>query len=212
VKTDELITSLSMDLDPVPPGWAVRTLALGALAGTGAAALLWLGPMGIRPDLTQAATAWPFWIKFFYTLALALAGFWLAVRAGRPGSDLRIPIRAAGWPFMLICVLAGLALCAPKADTHSLVMGHSALFCPFAIVVVSLPVLTGALWSLKKLAPTNLAGAGAAAGLLAGGAGAFVYAFYCTESATPFVAFWYTVGILLTAILGALLGRSLLRW
>jgi hypothetical protein len=54
--------------------------------------------------------------------------------------------------------------------------------------------------------------AGFAAGLLAGGAGAWVYAFHCTESGLPFITLWYSAGILATALLGAVIGRWLLRW
>ncbi|HUE63256.1 MAG TPA: NrsF family protein, partial [Rhizomicrobium sp.] len=81
-----------------------------------------------------------------------------------------------------------------------------------AIVAVSLPVLAGAFWSLRRMAPTRLTEAGAAVGLFAGSAGAFVYAFYCTESAAPFVALWYSTGIGLSVMLGALIGRTALRW
>jgi hypothetical protein len=54
--------------------------------------------------------------------------------------------------------------------------------------------------------------AGAAAGLLAGSAAATIYAFHCPESTPTFIAIWYTVGILLPALVGAALGRWLLRW
>jgi hypothetical protein len=212
MKTDDLIAALSADPAPVPGGWLTRSIAIGALGGTLAAAVLWLGMMGPRPDLSQAAQAWPFWIKFFYTLALALAGLWLLARAGRPGAALAPSALTMLAPFVLLTLLAAIALAAPGADHRHLLMGHSALFCPFAIVAVSLPVLAGAFWSLKRLAPTRLALAGAAAGLFAGSAGAFVYAFYCTESAVPFVALWYSVGIVLSGMMGALLGRIALRW
>ncbi len=54
--------------------------------------------------------------------------------------------------------------------------------------------------------------AGAVAGVLAGAIGTFVYAFHCNESAMPFVAIWYTLGIAAVGVLGALLGRVTLRW
>jgi hypothetical protein len=47
---------------------------------------------------------------------------------------------------------------------------------------------------------------------LAGAAGAWVYAFHCDESAAPFVAIWYTLGIALVGALGGMLGQWLLRW
>jgi hypothetical protein len=48
--------------------------------------------------------------------------------------------------------------------------------------------------------------------LFAGALGAFGYALACDELALPFVAAWYTLGVLLTAGLGALLGPRVLRW
>jgi len=65
---------------------------------------------------------------------------------------------------------------------------------------------------LRQLAPTRLAIAGAAAGLLAGGVGASVYGLYCGETAATFVVIWYTLGIAAGAALGAVIGSRLLRW
>ncbi len=51
-----------------------------------------------------------------------------------------------------------------------------------------------------------------AAGLLAGGVGASVYALWCRESTAAFVAVWYTLGIVACGGIGALLGPLVLRW
>ena len=77
---------------------------------------------------------------------------------------------------------------------------------------MSLPLFAAVFWALRQLAPTRLALAGAGAGLLAGAAGATVYAFHCTENAAPFIAIWYTVGIAVAALIGAGIGRWALRW
>jgi hypothetical protein len=78
--------------------------------------------------------------------------------------------------------------------------------------VVTIPKLIGALWGLRRMAPTRLALTGAIAGLFAGAAGAWVYAFHCGESGALFVSVWYTLGIVSVGVLGALLGRFVLRW
>lgn len=68
---------------------------------------------------------------------------------------------------------------------------------------------------LKLGFPAALAGAGlagAGTGLLAGAVGAFAYAFYCPETAAPFLAIWYALGIAIPAALGALLGPRVLHW
>jgi hypothetical protein len=65
---------------------------------------------------------------------------------------------------------------------------------------------------MRQLAPTRPILAGGCAGLLAGAAGAWVYAFHCNESAAPFMAIWYTLGIAAAGLLGAATGRWVLRW
>jgi hypothetical protein len=102
-------------------------------------------------------------------------------------------------------------MAAPDARMH-LMMGSSANVCPWRIIVLSLPILVGALWGMRGLAPVHLVRAGLAAGVLAGAAGAFVYAFHCDESAAPFVAIFYTLGIAAAGVIGAVLGRFALRW
>jgi hypothetical protein len=47
---------------------------------------------------------------------------------------------------------------------------------------------------------------------MAGGTGAWIYSFACPENGIMFLALWYTLGVLLVASLGAVLGRFLLRW
>jgi hypothetical protein len=75
-----------------------------------------------------------------------------------------------------------------------------------------LPALAAALWALRGLAPTQARAAGLAAGLLAGGLGAFGYALACTELSPAFVAVWYSLGIGMAGALGAALGPLTLRW
>ena len=49
-------------------------------------------------------------------------------------------------------------------------------------------------------------------GFLAGAGAALVYCLHCPESTAPFIGLWYTLGMLIPAIAGALLGPRLLRW
>jgi hypothetical protein len=78
--------------------------------------------------------------------------------------------------------------------------------------LLSLPVLAGGVWAMRGLAPVRLVNAGFALGVLAGSAAAVVYAFHCNESAVPFIAIFYTLGIASSGVLGAALGRVALRW
>jgi hypothetical protein len=139
--------------------------------------------------------------------------FWLLERLSRPGARTLVQsVAGAAPPLVLGLLAAGQLLAAEQADWRPLMMGGSADICPWRIVILASPILAGELWALRGLAPTRPGLTGLVAGLLAGGAGAFIYAFHCDESAMPFVALWYSCGILVTGAIGGLLGRWLLRW
>lgn len=93
-----------------------------------------------------------------------------------------------------------------------MLMGASALVCPLYIILLSIPGLVAGMLFMNSLAPTNLTAAGASAGLMAGGLGAWAYSFHCTESGLPFLALWYSLGIIAVMILGVALARLFLRW
>ena len=160
----------------------------------------------------SAMMSFGMWTKLAYTFAVALFAFFLLERAGRSGADLSKPALLLALPVLYIGLLAIVQLSAPGADRHGLMMGHSSQVCAPLVLMTALPTLAASFWVLRRLAPTRLTLAGAIAGLFAGGAGAFVYSFHCTEGAAPFIAIWYTLGIVVTAAVGALLGPRLLRW
>ncbi|MGZ6040311.1 MAG: DUF1109 domain-containing protein, partial [Phenylobacterium sp.] len=101
---------------------------------------------------------------------------------------------------------------AEPAARHLLMMGDSASVCPWRILVIGLPLLAGAVWAVRGLAPTRLGLAGLAAGGAAGAISAAIYGFHCNETAAPFVAIWYTAGMAIVAALGGVVGSRLLRW
>ena len=109
-------------------------------------------------------------------------------------------------------VAAGQWLTAPPPERAELLWGQTWRSCAFSITLIALPVLVAALGALREMAPTRLRLAGAAAGALAGGAGAAVYALHCPELGAPFVAVWYVLGMALPVALGAWLGPRVLRW
>lgn len=153
-------------------------------------------------------------MKLAYTAGLALAGIWATERLGRPGISGRAPlILAVG---LLLALVAGSVVdyaLAPVTARRAMLLGSSALICPFYIAALSLPPFIAVIVLMRRLAPTNLTLAGAAVGLTAGPLGAWVYSFHCTEEGLPFLALWYTTGVAaVVAALGALLGRTLLRW
>lgn len=214
MKTDDLIQSLSANVPPVAPGAVARRVALGL--GLGAAAsvilmLVWLGP---RADIAQAFGTPMFWMKLGYAAATGLIAAVLLTRLARPGA--RPGLLAALTtlaPFALVVLIAMARMAqAPPQARQAMLMGHSAVFCPWRILAIGLPVLAGAVWAVRGLAPTRLALAGLVAGGAAGGIGAAVYAIACNETSAPFLAIWYTLGMAAVTALGALAGSRLLRW
>jgi hypothetical protein len=80
------------------------------------------------------------------------------------------------------------------------------------LLTLALPIFAGLLRSFRRLAPTRLRAAGAAAGLAAGAWAAAIYCLHCPEVSALFVLTWYSLGILLATAAGALLGPRLMRW
>ncbi|MGK6317674.1 NrsF family protein [Neorhizobium sp. DT-125] len=212
-KTDDIIESLVGELKPVPRHALQRRFALGVLPALAVSLVLMLTVAGLRPDLSQALSLPVFWIKSAYNALLAIAAFLAVYHLARPeGSQGRF-FAAAAAIFAAMAVVAAIQLLLSPAETYPvLILGSSALHCPFLIFAFALPVLAGNAWVLRRAAPTNLRLTGFIAGLAAGAAGAWVYSWFCTENGMPFVLIWYSLGILLTGALGSLLGPRLLRW
>lgn len=211
--SDDLIDQLAADLKPIGrntlPLRIVVWLAVGIVAG----AALMIPWIGLRPDLPAAFADPIFWVKFAYPLLMGLAGLYAIERLGRPGMTAGGAALFALGLFALATILGLIqVITSPGEDARMLILGGTALVCPFYVVAISTPVFIATILVLRTLAPTNLTLAGLAAGLLAGGAGAWIYSFHCGESGLLFLAIWYTAGIVAMAAIGALSGRYLLRW
>lgn len=211
MKTVELIELLSNEAGPAPKVSMARRLLPAGLFGGLIAATLVLAVLGLIPQ-TMFAEPGP-WIKIAYASALAFAAAWLVARLGKPGASGRKAFLAV-LGVVGVMALAGFIsyLGTPEPERVTALMGHSWLVCPWAILSLSLPVMAGAFWAMRGLAPTNLVLAGAACGVFAGAVAALAYALACTEPAAPFIAIWYTLGIALSGALGAFLGPKFLQW
>jgi hypothetical protein len=213
MKTDALIAMLARGPVQVSVGAVARRLAAAVAIGSAVALAAMLASLGVRADLATAGDVPLFWAKLGVPLVVAAVGAVAVRRLARPGGD--APLAAVG-AVALLAVLWALAAvdvaAAPAAERSRLVLGHTALPCVALVATLSLPSLVALLVALRSLAPTRLGAAGTAAGALAGGVGAAVYALHCNETTLPFVAVWYVLGMAIPAALGALLGARWLRW
>jgi hypothetical protein len=211
MKTDRLIALLA---EHPKPRQTLRGLFAKWLTGGVLIAFVITGTvLGFRHDTAAEMISGAAWAKFAYTLALAIAGFVLVERLARPGTRIgERPLMAAG--VFLLTASAALVqwLSAPVAEHAQLFFGGSWRVCVPLIVLVSAPIFVTVIAAMRAMAPTRPIAAGAAAGLFAGAAGAFVYGFHCNETALVFVSVWYSAGIAAMTIIGAVTGRWLLRW
>ena len=211
MKTTELISLLATSAGPAPRAVAARRLAPAALAGLLASALLVLWVLGPVPSSMLDGAA--LWTKLAYGSGLLAAGAWWCSRLGRPAAPTAGPLLALAGVAAAMVGLGLLSLLAEAPqDRLPYLLGYSWAMCPFNVLLLSLPALAATLWALRGLAPTQLRRAGLAAGLMAGAAGALGYALGCGETSLSFVALWYSLGMALSAALGALLGPWVLRW
>jgi hypothetical protein len=213
MKTDELVTMLATHAGSVDPSATAHRYATALGWGAFGATLLMAILLGVRPDIEEAAWLPMFWIKLAFPASVAVGSLFAVLRLSRPGARLgRVP-GALLAPVLAMWLLAAyVLLAAPPPERAALVMGSTWKYCLVDIPKLSLPVLVATLWAMKGLAPTRLALAGAAAGLLAGAIGALVYALHCPEMEAPFLGAWYVAGMLIPAAAGALLGPLVLRW
>ncbi len=212
MKTDDLIAVMANDAKPAARFAIPRRLLLVA-AATALAALAVLVPwLGLR-DMGQAVADSSYWMKTVYTAALGLGGFLLTERLARPGSRSG---RGAFVALAGILVLAAIAVAQlaslSSAEISAALLGSTWDTCPWRIGLLALPGLLAVLLVMRRFAPTRAALAGAAAGLFVGGVAATVYGLHCAETSAAFTLFWYTAGIALSTIAGALAGWRILRW
>ena len=168
---------------------------------------------GARATLGQDTALWMFWAKLVFVVAVAAAGWAAARRLGRPGAALERLRWMLAAPLAAMWLLAAVELVGAAAGSRgALVLGQTWLECPFRIALLSLPSFVALFWAMRAAAPTRLRLAGAAAGLAAGGLGAFAYTFHCPELAASFLGVWYVIGMLIPAAAGAWLAPRALRW
>jgi hypothetical protein len=213
MKTEDLVTMLATGVDAVDPRAAVRSYVGAVGSGVIAAAVLMAALLGVNANLPRAMWVPMVWVKFAFVAGLFVGALLTTLRLGRPGASVAGMPGALAVPILGMWILAAVAL-AGTARTQwlELVLGQTAATCPFLITLLATPVFFGGLWALQGLAPTRLRLAGASAGLLAGAAGACVYAFHCPELAAPFLGTWYVLGMAIPTALGALIGPRVLRW
>lgn len=213
MKTDELITALSVNVEPVNRRLVNRSLGIALATATAVAIGVTLVALGVRVDLTTPRAVIFLFLKLVFAIGTAGAASVYLARLARPGGERRVSPGLAALPFVAILLLAGVSLGqAPSSHWDRMVMGDQWLECLISIPIIAIVPFAVVIWAVRQAAPTNLVRTGAFSGLVAGGVSAMAYALHCTDNSLPFVALWYGGTIVLCTLAGAILGPRLLRW
>ena len=213
MKTDDLVTLLSTNLEPVDRNLMVRTLCVAIAAASVVALGIAFVGLGFRSDLTTTRALIFLAVKLAFAIGIVSFALVSLTRLARPGGDRKISPFLVAAPFLVVVVLAAASLgSAPRAHWDRMIVGDEWLECLLSIPIIAIVPFAVSIWAVRKAAPTNPARAGAFAGLVAGGVSAMAYAFHCTDDSVPFIAVWYGGTIVLCTLAGAALGPRLLRW
>jgi hypothetical protein len=213
METEQLIQSLAQDVRPIRSHAVTRRIALGAVGGSVATAALVVAVLGLRSDLHVALHSFSFWMKWTYTISLGLLAIMATVRLAKPTGDSLRPLWPLAIPMLLLSGIGiGELASTPVEQWLAMWLGHSWKVCPWLVLALAVPIFIGLLWSFRALAPVRLRAAGATAGLAAGAWAATIYCLHCPEVSALFVLTWYSLGIIMAAVMGALVGPRLLRW
>ncbi|BEU25752.1 DUF1109 domain-containing protein [Paraburkholderia caribensis] len=213
MKTDDLISFLATDATPVDRYVLGRRFATTVLIALAGATVIMATMLGVRPDIRQVAVTPIFWLKLAFPLFVLCGSIRLASQLARPGAR-----TSSGWlwtalPIAMVWFVSVVLLINSSPDERiPLIMGRTWRVCPFNITILSVPGMLAAGWALKGMSPVRLRAAGFAGGLIAGSSGTLAYCLHCPEMGVAFWGVWYLLGMCVPAVIGALLGRRLLRW
>ena len=213
MKTDELVAFLSINPEPVDRRSVARTLGVALAAGSIVALGITSVGLGVRSDLMTAHALIFLAVKLAFAVGIVSFALVYLTRLARPGGERKTPSFLLAMPFLVVVLLAAISLgFAPSSHWEKMIVGDQWLECLLSIPIIAIMPFAAAIWAVRRAAPTDLARAGAFAGLIAGGVSAMAYALHCTDDSIPFVAVWYGGTIVLCTLAGATLGPRLLRW
>lgn len=211
MRTEQLVASLVADRvgSARPLG---RSVGQALLAGAAVSLVIFAVEFKPRVDLAAAFATWRFDAKLGLVLSALVAASAACLATARP--VITVQWRWAVLPVLLIAAAAlGTELAVLPAGTwEARLVGSNALVCLTAIPLFALAPLTALLLALRRAAPASPALAGAACGALAAAAAAVIYAFHCFDDSPLFVLTWYTLAAIPVMLVGAAIGRRLLRW
>jgi hypothetical protein len=212
MKTDDLISLLASDNPASGPDLRMR-LAIGALSGAAISIAVVIFSYGIRHDLSAIASNWRVMAKFAVALSFALSAAILSLRLSQPFRPLpRDWLLLLPSAFILAAACLGELATTPPEEWWRRAVGLYTVPCLVSVPLLAAAPLIGIVWALRKGAPASATQAGLAAGGMAAGIGAAIYALHCPDDSPLFLALWYVAATALVMIVALSCGRRFLRW
>lgn len=213
MKTDDLISMLSTNVEPVDHRQIVRNIGMAVVASAAAAVAVVFFVLGPRADLTKVGTFIPLLLKGAFTTMILIPASIYLIRLARPGGERRTPVGLVALPFIAVMLPAVLSLAfEPRPHWNGAILGDRWFECLISILLIAIVPFVVIVWTMCRMAPTDLARTGALVGLVAGCLSATSYALHYADDSVPFVALWYGGDIALCTFAGWKLGPRLLRW
>jgi hypothetical protein len=212
MKTGDLIRAMAEDSATRTRPLAVSIAAALAVGGL-AAGLLFAIALGARPDIADALQTWRFVAKVAIVFICFVVALWATALLAHPDASLRRVLPVLAIPPVLLALAIGCELASSAPETWvPRAVGSNSRLCLASITLLSVAPLGTLLLVLRAGAPRSPASLGAAAGLLAAGLAATLYAIHCVDDSPLFVTLWYTPAIATVALAGMLIGACVLRW
>jgi hypothetical protein len=213
MKTDALISMLSKQapaIDRKPLALRIALAMLIAAVIAFAFMVLW---MELNPRLMWLLDNVWFWVRFTFVVSTMVLSYHLFLRLGKPGHARRVSVWIVLIPFALLAILSlSMLWQAPSELRWVMMLGISWDVCSRNIAMISIPLFVASIWIARQFAPVRLRVTGAILGFMSGAAAALVYSLHCPELSPAFLVVWYTLGMLIPAVVGAFLGKRLLSW
>lgn len=213
MKTEDLISMLSTNVEVVDQRRVGRNIGMAVVAGAAVAVATVIFVLGPRADLTTVGTFIPSLLKVAFGVIILVPASIYLIRLTRPGGERKSSAALVALPFFGVMLLVALSLgFAQGSHWKGAILSDEWLECVISIPLIAVVPFSVIIWVVRQMAPTDLARTGAFAGLVAGCLSATGYALHCADDSVPFFAVWYGGTIALCTYAGWRLGPKLLRW
>ena len=210
--SDKMIDSLVDDLTPVKPLKARNGLALTlVIAAVFAVAVAVFG--GLRGDILMGIPHPMFFLRAGALLLLGVTSSYAVIAMSQPavGNSFK------GWVWALLAALLFPATAIVMAmmaapDNMAILVPRYGLECLGISMLLGTGIAATQIMWLRRGAPVALNRAGWLVGMSSGALGAAAYSLHCPFNSIFYVGLWYSLAVVLCAVVGRLVVPHLIRW